>query len=102
MSDDDTEYGHDPLEEERLIQMMIGSAALAKACLDQDFDYALKLRGGEVIAFKGATLLCKEWIHLDVKPPHDQPPDCLAFPADRGVDVRISEIVWVMDAPCGS
>jgi hypothetical protein len=26
----------------------------------------------------------------------------LPYPADRGVDVRIADIVWAMDAPEGS
>lgn len=90
-------------EEGRLIEIITGSSALAKSCQDAPFDYALKLRSGEVIAFSGAKLINKEWIHIDVKPSSEQPPhNRLAYPAERGADIRISEIVWVMDAPTGS
>lgn len=95
----------DPFENEegRLIEVLTGSAALAKACQDNPFDYAMKLRTGEVIAFSGAKVLNREWVHLDVKPMDDQPEENrIAYPAERGVDVRLSDIVWVMDAPLGS
>ena len=79
-----------------------GSGALAKACEDY-FDYALKLKDGTIIRFYEAKILNTEWIHLDVMPQDDQPLFAhLPYKADRGVDVRISEIVWVMDAPEGS
>ena len=82
---------------------MLGSYALAKACQDDSFDYALKLRSGEVIRFVGAYVLSPEWIHLFVMPKRCQPENNrLPFLADRGVDVRIADIVWVMDAPEGS
>jgi hypothetical protein len=33
----------------------------------------------------------------------DQPEqNRIAYPADRGLEVRIADIVWVMDAPEGS
>ena len=88
---------------ERFTDMLLGSHALAKACHDDGFDYALKLRTGEVIRFMGAKILTPEWIHLDVMSMSDQPEDnYLPYKADRGVDVRIADIVWVMDAPEGS
>ena len=83
--------------------MLVGSYALAKACQDDFFDYALKLRTGEVIRFTGASMISPGWIHLDVMPRRCQPEENrLPFLADRGVDVRIADIVWVMDAPEGS
>jgi len=82
------------------IEMLCGSKALAKACQDP-FDYALRLRTGEVVLFTEAWLLNKEWVRLEVKP--TQPPrQSLPYPAPRGIDVRLSDIVWVMDAPEGS
>ncbi len=88
---------------ERFTNMLTGSHALAKACLDNGFDYALKLRTGEVIRFIGAEILTPEWIRLEVAHPHNQPDEnYLPYKADRGVDVRIADIVWVMDAPEGS
>jgi hypothetical protein len=88
---------------ERLAKMILGSHALAKACSDP-FDYALKLRTGEVIRFVEARIISSGWIHLDVMPPDDCQPvgSNLPYPADRGVDVRIADIVWAMDAPEGS
>ena len=89
-------------EEGRLIKILTGSAALAKACQDS-FDYAMKLRTGEVINFSFARVLNKEWVHLYIKPMDEQPRENrIAYPADRGVDVRLADIVWVMDAPLGS
>lgn len=89
-------------EEGRLIEILTGSAALAKACQDP-FDYAMKLRTGEVIDFSFAKVLNKEWVHLDIKPMDEQPKaKRIAYPAERGMDVRLSDIVWVMDAPRGS
>lgn len=84
------------------LMAITGSKALAKACEDP-FDYALKLKTGEVIYFHQASILNKEWIHLSLLPYDDQPSvGRIAYKADRGVDVRMSEIVWVMDAPNGS
>lgn len=89
-------------EEAMLLEILTGSPALAKACLDY-FDYALKLRTGEVIYFWSAKVLNKEWVHLELKPEGEQPEENrIAYPGDRGVDVRLSDIVWVMDAPMGS
>jgi len=87
----------------KLTEKLLGSHALAKACHDNGFDYALKLRTGEVIRFLGAEILTPEWIRLEVARPRCQPEDNhLPYKADRGVDVRIADIVWVMDAPEGS
>ena len=87
----------------RFTDMMLGSQALTKACLDNYFDYALKLRTGEVIRFTGARVISPEWIHLDATPLYGGAEhNGLPYKADRGVDVRIADIVWVMDAPEGS
>ncbi len=87
---------------DRLYLAILGSHALAKACQDP-FDYALKLRTGEVIRFHSAEVYRPGWVHLGVFDPDQQPDkDRLPFKADRGVDVRIDDIVWVMDAPEGS
>lgn len=88
--------------EEELLKKYNGSHALAKACYDP-FDYALKLRTGEVIRFESARLISPEWIHIEVMPIDDQPnQNRLPYPAIRGMDIRIADIVWVMDAPIGS
>jgi len=90
-------------ERRKLIQMVVGSNALAKACIDNCFDYAVKLRTGEVIRFTGAEIISNEWIHLTLDSCLKQKTDYMvAYSAERGIDVRIADIVWVMDAPEGS
>jgi len=78
--------------------------ALAKALTDHPWEYALGLRDGRVIHFSGAELLQGgKWIHL---PGPDDKYRCdlsgVDFTFERGIDVRISDIVWVADAPNGS
>lgn len=85
--------------EERLTREILGSKDLTKSVFDE-FSYALKLKTGESIWFSSATVLNKEWIHIegvDISKSNG-----LAHVAARGIDIRISEIVWVMDAPEGS
>ena len=85
------------------LQLILGSHALAKACEDPCFDYALKLRTGEVLRFVGAEILNPEWIRIDLgEKDRWEKPNNFPFKADRGLEIRISEIVWVMDAPDGS
>ena len=89
-------------DEEKTLKSILGSDVLAKACIDSAFNYALKLRTGETIRFTGAELIDKEWIclYFDELRDHGQPhPYSLPFMAKRGVDVRISDIVWAIDAP---
>lgn len=86
----------------KLCVLLLGSNALEKSLFDRPFEYALKLRTGEVIAFEGAKMLRPDWVRLDVKPMSEQPTkDRIPYPAGRGIDVRIADIVWVMDAPEG-
>lgn len=75
--------------------------ALTKACSDP-FDYVIGLRDGNIIRFEAAEVQQnRKWVKLtgitEVKMPEGW--DC-QFP--RGIDVRISDIVWVADAPAGS
>ena len=89
--------------ENKVLESILGSEALAKACTDKPFDYALRLRTGEVVRFVGATLLNREWINIELaKDGQWRTPNPFPFSADRGIDIRISDIVWVMDAPNGS
>ena len=85
------------------IKKIVGSEALAKACMDP-YDYALRIRTGEIIFFQDATIVDKGWVHLNLHNYHDQEknPNKLQLPGGRGIDIRISDIVWVMDAPYGS
>lgn len=88
-------------KEEKRLLAILGSPVLAKACMDTEFDYALKLRTGEIIEFDGAKYLNKDWIQIAQKQGGTTERK-LPYPAPRGVNVRISDIVWVMDAPIGS
>ena len=88
-------------------------APLIKALHDQPFNYALQLRTGAVFHFAGAEEHGEDWVMLkgvEVEypapvPPKErgstlQPKHIPTF--DRGVAVRLSDIVWVADAPWGS
>jgi hypothetical protein len=78
--------------------------SLVKACQDP-FDYALKLRTGEVVRFVEAEI-DGAWVTL-IGNGNGKPNICegvagLDYHCPRGVDVRISDIVWCADAPEGS
>lgn len=81
-------------------------SALVKACSDH-FYYGLRLTTGELIYFNEARIK-GDWVHLDVadgvnKPDHWHKPPPSENPLwERGVDVRLDQIVWVADAPHGS
>jgi len=80
--------------------------SLDKATEDQ-FIYAVRLRTGELMTFSKARLN-GEWVHLS--DPDVITPDRLGarwdrgmeFVLDRGMDVRLADIVWCADAPFGS
>lgn len=82
-------------------------ADLIKACSDP-FDYALRLRTGEMIFFEYATVTGGDWVLIrgirEIEwPKEPQLTRCLYPPTfERGVSVRLSEIVWIADAPHGS
>ena len=88
--------------EEEMMKKIIGSEALAKACYDHPFDYALKLRTGEVIRFYEARVINPEWIHIEFNTSDQLPEKRIPYLGERGIDIRIADIVWVMDAPEGS
>jgi hypothetical protein len=76
--------------------LICGSRALAKACVDS-FDYALKLNTGEVFRFTDASIMNSEWVHIAGIGDSRE-----TWGHERGIDIRLSSIVWVMDAPEGS
>jgi hypothetical protein len=90
----------DVLDREETPAWMMGlSEALLKA-MDDVFHYALMLRDGTIIEFECAQYPSDEgWVHLDgpkiVNRGYDA---CL----ERGIEVRLTDIVWVTDAPHGS
>lgn len=80
--------------------------ALLKA-MEDPFYYALGLRNGEVIFFECVESVRGEWVTVRLlgapgewaercKTPSQLPP------CPRGIDIRLSEIVWAADAPFGS
>lgn len=84
--------------------------ALAKALCDPH-DYALGLEDGTVIRFQSASAdsIDSPWVHLEDIAGHTikyQVPDHLRgsapFTLPRGIDVRVDNIAWVVDAPMGS
>jgi hypothetical protein len=96
-----TNYEED--EETTRLKSHLGSEDLVKACQDE-FTYALKTKTGDVFFFRSAKVIGLDWIHITLLHHSDlmgqvQP---FTFCAERGVDIRISEIVWVIDAPFGS
>jgi hypothetical protein len=80
---------------------------LAKAAMDPFF-YAVGLRTGAVVFFEEAEKLdgCPDWVALrgvrehSVRTLRDHPIDRFTF--ERGLHVRLADIMWVADAPYGS
>lgn len=72
---------------------------LLKASVDNGWYYAAKLVSGEVVSFCGAQLFADGWVrlHRSDYPLADYNDDTLPVAATRGLDVRVSDIVWVAD-----
>ena len=76
--------------------------ALVKAMHDT-FQYSMGLRDGSVIDFTDAEAVSPEWVHISNITRHPFGPGAgIRFNFERGMDIRISEIAWVADAPFGS
>lgn len=76
-------------------------ASLLKACFDT-FDYAMGLRDRRIIRFENAKIH-GEWVTLTViGHSYVDPRDERYYNFERGLDVRIADIVWCADAPFGS
>ena len=102
MSESDNDWGEAPdsirqfhTDELHALQLC-GSEALAKACVDP-FDYALKLDTGEIFRFNFARIINSGWVHIT-----GIGENRATWGHERGIDIRLSSIVWVMDAPEGS
>jgi hypothetical protein len=63
------------------------------------FDYKLRLRSGETISFTNARI-CGDYAHLSGI--DKERSIGLEHVFDRGIEVRVSDIVWCADAPDGS
>jgi len=85
--------------------------ALQKACRDS-FQYLAHINGIGLVPFRSADDLGNGWYRLEVDwalgrdfglpitpapAAHDG-----KFPFPRGLDVQLSAVNWVADAPCGS
>jgi hypothetical protein len=79
--------------------------------VDDPFDYAVKLKDGSLIFFEYAVPCGrdKEWALLVLNDMHQGSNAYLqsvnyriGAGKDRGLEVRVSEIVWAADAPYGS
>jgi hypothetical protein len=87
-------------EEEQRLEKAGWPLFLRKALRDP-FDYAACVRGLGIVRFEDVEEAGKGWVRLRGIRWKDQS-DRLPFPFDRGVEVRLSNIVWVADAPEGS
>ena len=67
--------------------------------MDDTWYFALRLRSGELVHFQTAHLLSREWARLDGAEIEGASPDLTpaAWP-ERGLDVRVSDIVWIIEA----
>ena len=83
---------------------------LAKAAMDP-FRYAMGLRTGMVLCFESAERVegCPGWVALSGIETHSISAqqvgvdgEWIPFSFDRGMHVRVTDIVWVADAPYGS
>lgn len=88
------------LAQEEFNKSFLGSGVLAKSILDA-FDYRIKLKTGDVIRYEQANIIGEDWIHLVNAYIETETTSSIAGKLPRGIDVRISEIVFAVDAPFG-
>lgn len=77
---------------------------LAKACID-NFYTVVCLNNGQIFEISSAQVISENWVKLklieDGETRQFQSMNAVS-PFARGVTVRLSEIAWVADCPCGS
>jgi len=78
--------------EEALLEIL-GSDVLLKSCFDP-YTYLVQLRTGLILYYDFATYTGGDWLHLDAA---RLTPD--GEPWERGLDVRLSDIVLAIDDP---
>lgn len=69
------------------------------------FYYAVGLTTGQIIVFHQMTVIDDTWVHLsdlDIRDLEGDVERTFPFKVERGVDVKIEHIIWIMDAPGGS
>lgn len=94
----------DSSEEQLRLVGLLKFHVLAKAAMDP-FDYAVGLRNGNVIRFESAHVFSDGntvMLHGFSESEDTGRIEGLSAPCPRGVEVRISDIVWAADAPFGS
>jgi len=76
--------------------------SLLKAVIDQ-FSYALKLRTGEIVMFDECRIT-GDYAHLKLSSDEWKYDShaTVEYGYHRGIDVRVDDIVWCVDAPSGS
>jgi len=91
-------------KDEKYLEKINWPYALIKATMDE-FYYALKTKNGEIFVFKFAEYVNDNFVRLKF-PQKDEwmfpYAQSTLFPFDRGVELNVSEISWVADAPHGS
>jgi hypothetical protein len=92
-------------DEAFLIEEWGYSEHLAKACIDY-FDYAIGLVDGTIWRVHEMDAISRDWVRIKPESFMNNADRCgdapTPFPFARGVDVRVSCIMWVADAPHGS
>lgn len=102
----------DPEEEAKELAEAGWPYALIKATQDE-FDYALALKTGEVFFFRHARAQeCLKWATIfphkdfhdlqDLRSAFDLRANIVGIGKDRGLEINIDNIAWVTDAPFGS
>lgn len=90
----------------KLVQEFGYPPALAKACIDNPFDYAMCLIDGTVWMVSGVRAINKDFVHIDKENFESIYANAKSgapkYPFERGVDVRVDCIMWIADAPNGS
>ncbi len=81
--------------EEDLVCTRQCSNVLAK-CVSDQFTYYLRVRTGEVFQFEIAEIF-GEWLHLENCRIVECGTPLSAGEMQRGIDVRLSDIVWIQD-----
>lgn len=88
-------------DEERFLET-IWPPSLVKAVGD-NWDYAMGLMDGSTLLFSQVSPHASgEWLHLDDPRPQTGPLASLTISWERGMDIRLTQVAWVSDAPFGS
>lgn len=80
-------------------------AALIKAIGD-NWGFRMKLRTGEVFKFGSAEPINDEWVHIPIKQDFVREhmrhlSQVFGEVHERGIDIRVSDIVWIVDSESG-